>query len=154
MLEVGHKPADFTLPTDDGELSWSSLRGKPVVLFFYPRADTPGCTTESIDFTQRYGDFQALGVEVIGGSADSVKAQCKFRDKHGLGVRLLSDPDHVILEPWGVWGEKTLYGRKSMGIIRTTLVFDADGVLVHRWNRVRVKGHVDKVYDKVAELFG
>ena len=153
MLEVGDKPQDFTLDSDDGQVHWASLRGKPVVVFFYPRANTPGCTTEAIGFTERYAEFAARGVEVLGGSADSVAKQCKFRDKHGLGVRLLSDPEHTVLEPWGVWGEKTLYGRKSMGIIRTTLLFDAQGTLVHRWNKVRVKGHVDKVFDKASELF-
>lgn len=154
MLEVGDQPEDFTLTDDHGnEVQWSALRGKPVVIFFYPKASTPGCTTEACAFTDLGADFAERGVAVFGASADSVKRQANFRDKHGLGMPLLSDPDHVILEPWGVWAEKKNYGRTYMGIVRSTFVFDAQGTLVHKWSNVRVKGHAEAVLAKVDELF-
>jgi peroxiredoxin Q/BCP len=155
MLDVGDRPQDFTLTNDRGEpVAWADLRGRPVVVFFYPKANTPGCTKEAIAFTALKTEFDALGVTVVGGSADSVKAQGNFRDKHELGVPLLSDPDKVVLEPWGVWAEKKNYGRTYMGIVRSTFLFDADGVLVEAWRNVRVNGHADKVLARARELVG
>ncbi len=146
MLEVGQKPAGFTLLQQDGTpVSWDSLRGQAVVIFCYPRASTPGCTTEACDFRDASAELASLGVQTLGLSADKVPAQKKFADKFSLTYPLLSDPEHVVLEPWGVWGEKVLYGKVSMGIVRTTFWFDASGTLVRRWNKVRVAGHVDDV---------
>jgi peroxiredoxin Q/BCP len=154
-VEAGFRPDDFTLTDDAGNLvTWSGLRGAPVVVFFYPRANTPGCTTESIAFSRLEPEFRAIGVRVIGASADSVKAQCSFKEKHALTVPLLSDPDKVVLTAWGVWGEKTLYGKTSMGIKRTTFLFDADGALVHVWNSVKVDGHAEKVLERARALVG
>lgn len=148
MLAVGQSPADFTLPDQDGNaVAWSSLRGRPVVVFCYPKADTPGCTTEACGFRDLAAEFAAAGVTVLGLSADAPAAQKRFATKHGLGYPLLADPEKQVLVPWGVWGEKTLYGRVSMGIVRTTFLFDAEGRLVRRWDKVKVAGHVDAVLD-------
>lgn len=146
MLEPGQTPADFTLPDQTGApLTWSSLRGRPVVVFFYPKASTPGCTQEACDFRDLRATFDAIGVTVIGASADAPKAQAKFAEKHTLPFPLLSDPDHVVLRPWGVWGMKKLYGRDYEGIVRTTVLFDAQGKVVQVWSPVKVAGHVDAV---------
>jgi peroxiredoxin Q/BCP len=154
MLDVGDRPEEFSLSDQNGnEVAWSSLRGKPVVVFFYPKANTPGCTKEACAFRDLGGEFGELGVQVIGMSADSVKRQSNFDAKFELGMPLLSDPDHVVLEPWGVWGEKKMYGKTHMGIIRSTFLFDADGVVVNAWPKVRVKGHVDAVLEAAREAF-
>lgn len=150
MLAVGDTVDDFNLLDQNGEtVQWSALRGTPVVVFFYPRANTPGCTKEACAFRDLQAEFEAAGATVIGVSGDSVKAQSNFTNKHDLNMPLLSDPDHVILEPWGVWGEKKMYGKTSMGIIRSTFWFDADGVVQQVWSPVRVKGHVDAVLEAV-----
>ncbi len=155
MLKIGDVPEPFTLPDQDGvPVAWTSLRGRPVVVFFYPRASTPGCTREACAFRDLAAAFGERGVAVIGVSADSVKAQARFRDKHALTMPLLSDPEHAILEPWGVWGEKKLYGKISMGIHRATFLFDADGKVAHAWPKVKVDGHVDEVLARVDALFG
>ena len=150
MLAVGDTVEDFTLLDQHGaEVRWSDLRGKPVVVFFYPRANTPGCTREACAFRDLRGEFEAEEVQVLGVSADSVRAQSNFATKHELAMPLLSDPDHAILEPWGVWGEKKMYGKTSMGIIRSTFLFDGEGVVRHVWSPVRVNGHVDAVLERV-----
>ena len=155
MIEAGATIAEFELQNDQGEtVRWSQFRGKPVVVFFYPRADTPGCTREACAFRDLRGEFEARGVNVLGVSGDKVAAQAKFRDKYSLTIPLLADPEHRIIEPWGVWKEKTMYGKKSMGIQRSTFVFDANGVLRHVWPNVKVDGHADAVLSKVTELFG
>ncbi|MEN0067456.1 MAG: thioredoxin-dependent thiol peroxidase [Myxococcota bacterium] len=152
MLVVGDTVDEFTLCDQNGnEVPWNAFRGKPLVVFFYPRANTPGCTKEACAFRDLSSEFEAAGARVVGVSADSVKVQSNFTNKHDLNMPLLSDPDHVILEPWGVWGEKKMYGKTSMGIIRSTFLFDADGVVQHVWSPVRVKGHVDAVLEKVCE---
>jgi peroxiredoxin Q/BCP len=153
MLAVGDTVPDFTLPDQTGApVSWASLRGKPVVVFFYPKADTPGCTKEACGFRDMRGEFERVGATVLGVSADSTKRQGAFSDKYDLNLTLLSDPEHVILEPWGVWADKKLYGRTSKGIVRTTVLFDADGRVAHVWSPVRVDGHVDKVLARVRDL--
>lgn len=153
MLEPGDKPKDFTLKDQDGhDVRWSDLRGRPVVVFFYPKASTPGCTKEACAFRDHREAFDQRGVRILGVSADSVKAQASFHDKYELTMPLLADPDHVILEPWGVWGEKKNYGRTYMGIKRSTFLFDAEGALLHVWPSVRVAGHVEKVLEKVDAL--
>jgi peroxiredoxin Q/BCP len=118
------------------------------VLFFYPRADTPGCTKEAIDFTRLKGAFAESDIEVLGISADPPSAQEAFRDKHKLSVPLISDEQHGMLEAYGVWGEKSLYGRTFLGIIRTTVLIGTDGRIIKVWRNVRVDGHADAVLDE------
>lgn len=152
MLSVGDTVEDFSLEDQTGtSISWSSLRGRPVVVFFYPKASTPGCTKEACAFRDLKGEFDAAGATVVGVSADSVKRQSNFTEKHGLNMPLLSDPDRRIIEPWGVWAEKKMYGRTSMGIVRSTFLFDAEGTVAKVWSPVRVAGHVDAVLDAVRE---
>ncbi|MEZ4317368.1 MAG: thioredoxin-dependent thiol peroxidase [Myxococcota bacterium] len=155
MLETGQTVADFTLEDHTGSpVRWADLRGKPVVFFFYPKANTPGCTTEACAFRDLRSEFDALGVQVFGISADSVKAQSGFAKKYELTMPLLADPDKVVLTPWGVWGEKKNYGKTYMGIKRTTFLFDAEGRVASVWENVRVKGHAEKVLDAARELVG
>jgi peroxiredoxin Q/BCP len=136
----------FSLPRDGGNsVSLQDFAGKKLVLFFYPRANTPGCTREAIDFTRLASDFAASGTAILGISADSLKAQESFRDKHKLAVPLISDERHEMLEAYGAWGEKSLYGRKFLGIIRTTVVIDATGRIAKVWRNVRVDGHAEEV---------
>lgn len=154
MLSVGDKPEDFALPDQAGdEVAWASLRGAPVVVFFYPKASTPGCTTEACGFRDLAEEFGALGVKVLGMSADSIKRQSNFDKKHTLGMPLLSDTDRTVLDAWGVWGKKKMYGKEYEGIIRSTFLFDGDGAVVHAWPKVKVKGHVDEVLATARSLF-
>ena len=153
MLDIGDVPADFVVKDDHGQdVRWKSLRKRPVVVFFYPRASTPGCTREACAFRDLGAEFAKLGVTVLGMSGDSVAAQAKFRDAQGLTYPLLSDPDHVVLDPWGVYGEKKLYGKTVKGILRSTFLFDKDGKVVKRWSPVKVDGHADKVLAEVAKF--
>lgn len=150
---IGSRAPAFSLPADDGsKVSLKDLGGKKIVLYFYPKDDTPGCTTEGIAFSALKKKFDAAGAVVLGVSKDSVEKHCKFRDKHGLTVRLLSDEDGGMLEAYGVWGEKSLYGRKFMGITRTTFLIDAKGVVRQIWPKVKVNGHADEVLAAVREL--
>lgn len=126
--------------------------GQKLVLFFYPRADTPGCTREAIDFTRLAGAFAAAGTAVLGISADPLKAQEKFRNKHDLGVPLLSDEQHEMLEAYGAWGEKSMYGKSFLGILRTTVLIGADGKVAKVWRNVRVDGHADAVLEAARSL--
>ena len=149
----GAKAPAFRLPRDGGDsVSLADYAGKKLVLFFYPRADTPGCTREAIDFTRLSGEFADQGTAVLGVSADSVKAQESFRDKHQLSVPLISDEKHEMLEAYEAWGEKSMYGRSFMGIIRTTILIGADGRIAKIWRNVRVDGHADEVLAAVREL--
>ncbi len=146
MLNTGDTVDDFSLLDQHGnEVNWASLRGTPVVVFFYPKASTPGCTKEACGFQDLTSDFDKIGVKVLGASADSVKRQANFALKQHLAMPLLSDPEKTILIPWGVWGPKKLYGREYEGIIRSTFLFDADGKVVQVWSPVKVKGHVEAV---------
>jgi peroxiredoxin Q/BCP len=136
----------FSLPRDGGgSVALADYAGKKLVLFFYPRADTPGCTREAIDFTRLESAFADEGAAVLGISADTVKAQESFRTKHQLSVPLISDERHEMLEAYGAWGEKSMYGRSFMGIIRTTVLIGADGRIAKIWRNVRVDGHADDV---------
>jgi thioredoxin-dependent peroxiredoxin len=145
-LSESVKAPAFHLPRDGGEsVSLADFAGQKLVVFFYPRADTPGCTREAIDFTRLKADFAAAGTAVLGVSADPVKAQEAFRNKHQLAVPLISDERHEMLDAYGAWGEKSLYGRKFMGIIRTTVLIGADGRVARLWRNVRVDGHADEV---------
>ena len=152
LAEGGAAPA-FRLPRDGGDsVSLSDFAGQKLVVFFYPRADTPGCTKEAIDFTRLKSDFVAAGTAVLGVSADPVKAQEAFRNKHQLAVPLISDERHEMLEAYGAWGEKSLYGRTFMGIIRTTVLIGTDGLVARVWRNVRVDGHADAVLEAARAL--
>ena len=145
-LVEGAAAPKFRLPRDGGStVSLSDFAGKKLVLFFYPRADTPGCTREAIDFTRLSEAFAASGTALLGVSADSLKAQEKFRDKHEIAVPLISDEQHEMLEAYGAWGEKSLYGRTFQGIIRTTILVGTDGHVARIWRHVKVDGHADAV---------
>ncbi len=145
LAEAVKAPA-FDLPRDGGgSVSLADYAGKKLVLFFYPRADTPGCTREAIDFTRLRSAFADCGTEVLGISADTVKAQESFRNKHQLATPLISDEHHEMLEAYGAWGEKSMYGRTFMGILRTTVLIGADGRIAKIWRNVRVDGHADEV---------
>ncbi|MBC7165205.1 MAG: peroxiredoxin [Roseovarius sp.] len=137
---------DVTLPRDGGEeVRLAALRGAPVVLFFYPRDDTSGCTREAVAFSKLKPEFDALGVRVFGISRDSVASHEKFRDKHGLSVPLLSDEAGDVCERFGVWKEKSMYGKKFHGIERSTFLIDAGGRIVREWRKVKVPGHAEEV---------
>ncbi|MGJ4889773.1 peroxiredoxin [Bradyrhizobium sp. HKCCYLRH3099] len=152
-LAEGAKAPAFKLPRDGGgTASLADYAGKKLVLFFYPKANTPGCTKEAIDFTRLSKDFAAAGTAVLGVSADSVKAQDNFRDKHDLAVPLISDETHEMLEAYGAWGEKSLYGRKFLGIIRSTVLIGADGRVAKVWRNVKVDGHADAVLAAAKQL--
>jgi peroxiredoxin Q/BCP len=146
QLVEGAKAPAFRLPRDGGEVvSLTDFSGKKLVLFFYPKADTPGCTREAIDFTRLSNDFAASGTAVLGISADPARAQEAFRDKHKLKVPLISDEKHEMLEAYRAWGEKSMYGRTFLGIIRTTVLIGDDGRIKRIWRRVKVDGHADEV---------
>jgi thioredoxin-dependent peroxiredoxin len=145
-LEAGDKAPNFKLATDDGGgASRAALKGKPFVLYFYPKDDTSGCTREAVDFTAAAAKFAKLGIPVIGVSKDSIASHEKFRKKHKLKITLASDPDIKAAEDWGVWVEKSLYGRKYMGMERATFLVDAKGAIAEAWHKVKVPGHVEAV---------
>jgi peroxiredoxin Q/BCP len=155
MLNEGDKAPDFDLPTDTGRVSLAALAalaGKAVVLFFYPKDDTPGCTTESVGFSQAKADFEAAGAVVVGVSKDTAAKHGKFRAKHGLTVELGSDADSDVIERYGAWVEKKLYGREYMGIDRSTFLIDGEGVIRRVWRKVKVPGHVQQVLEAARAL--
>lgn len=153
MPEISEPAPDFTLPvTGGGEVTLSDQRGSPVVLFFYPRDDTPGCTKESIGFSATLSDFEAAGARVFGISRDTMAKHDKFVAKHALTVPLLSDEDGSVTEAYGVWVEKNMYGKKSMGIERATYLIDAQGKVAQVWRKVKVPGHVEAVLEAVRAL--
>jgi len=142
----GAKAPGFHLPRDGGgTVSLADYAGKKLVLFFYPRSDTPGCTREAIDFTRLKGAVTEAGAEVLGISADTIKAQESFRNKHQLSIPLISDEQHEMLEAYEAWGEKSMYGRTFLGILRTTVLIGTDGRIAKVWRNVRVDGHADEV---------
>lgn len=152
-LAEGQEAPAFRLPRDGGDVvTLADFAGRKLVLFFYPRADTPGCTREAIDFTRLVGAFAAAGTAVLGISADPLKAQEKFRDKHKLGVPLISDEKHEMLEAYGAWGQKSMYGKSFLGILRTTVLVGADGKVARVWRNVRVDGHADEVLEAARSL--
>lgn len=145
-LTAGDKAPAFRLATDDGaSVSRASLKGLPYLVYFYPKDDTSGCTREAIDFSAAAKAFDKLGILVLGVSKDSLESHRKFRAKHKLKIALGSDPDIAMAEAWGVWIEKSLYGRKYMGLERATFLVDDKGVIRHAWHKVKVPGHVDAV---------
>lgn len=152
-MDIGDKFPDFTLPRDGGsEVSLRDYKGKKLVLFIYPKDDTPGCTTESIAFTAALSDFDAENTAIVGLSKDTVAKHEKFIQKHDLGVPLLSDETGELIEKLGCWVEKNNYGKKYMGIERTTFLIDETGKVAQVWRKVRVKDHVAKVLDEVKSL--
>ncbi|MCL7997624.1 thioredoxin-dependent thiol peroxidase [Brucella sp. 21LCYQ03] len=151
--QVGDQAPDFALPSDNKDtISLSSLKGKPVVLYFYPKDDTSGCTKEAIAFSQLKPEFDELGTRVIGLSPDSAEKHAKFRKKHELTVDLAADEDKTVLEAYGVWLEKSMYGRKYMGVERTTFLIDSDGRIAKIWEKVKVDGHAQAVLNAVRAL--
>jgi len=143
---IGAKAPAFTLPRDGGgRLSLADFKGRKLVLYFYPKADTPGCTRESIAFSGLKKAFARADTDIVGVSADPVKAQDKFRDKHKLAIPLASDESHKMLTDYGVWGEKSMYGRTFMGITRATFLIGADGRIAQVWPKVKVDGHAEEV---------
>lgn len=149
----GSLAPDFELPADGGaSVKLSQLKGKIVVLYFYPKDDTSGCTTEAIDFTRLLPEFEAIGAVVIGMSPDSATKHDKFKAKHDLAVTLVADEDRNALEAYGVWVEKSMYGRKYMGVERSTVLIDSTGKIARIWRKVKVKGHADEVLEAAREL--
>ena len=153
LPEIGAPAPSFSLPaTGDATISLDGLVGRKVVLFLYPRDDTKGCTAEAIGFTEKLADFEAAGAVVLGLSADSIASHEKFVAKHDLGMALLSDEDAAVASAYGAWVEKSMYGRKFLGIERSTFLIDEIGILRQAWRKVRVPGHVDEVLDAVRTL--
>jgi peroxiredoxin Q/BCP len=151
-VEGGLAPA-FTLPRDGGaSVALSDYAGKKLVIFFYPRASTPGCTREAIDFTRLTPDFSAAQAAILGVSADPLKAQESFRDKHDLTVPLLSDETHAMLESYGAWGEKSMYGKSFQGVFRTTVLIGKDGKVARIWRNVKVDGHAEEVLEATRQI--
>nr|WP_321508829.1 thioredoxin-dependent thiol peroxidase [uncultured Celeribacter sp.] len=148
MLAQGAKAPDFTLPRDGGsDVTLSDLRGQKIVLYFYPKDNTPGCTTEALDFTALKQEFDAAGVAVFGISKDSVKKHENFCAKHSLGIPLLSDAEGTVCEDYGVWAEKKMYGKTFWGIVRATFLIEEDGTIAQVWPKVKVTGHAQEVLE-------
>ena len=155
VLKEGAKAPAFSMPTDGGgKIASKDLEGQNIVLYFYPKDDTSGCTKEAIGFTQALADFEAHNTVIIGVSKDTIAKHDKFKAKHDLGVILGSDEDGKVLEKYGVWVEKKLYGKVYMGIERATFLINEDGKIVKIWRKVRVPGHVEAVLEAVSELAG
>jgi thioredoxin-dependent peroxiredoxin len=145
-IAVGSKAPSFRLPRDGGgEVKLADFKGKTLVLYFYPKADTSGCTTEAKDFSKLSSQFAKAGAAILGVSADPVEKLDKFRDKHALTVALGSDETHAMLEAYGVWAEKSMYGRKFMGVLRNTYLIGPDGKIARIWEKVKVPGHAAEV---------
>jgi thioredoxin-dependent peroxiredoxin len=155
MLEAGTKAPPFTLPDQDGaHVSLQDLRGRWVVLYFYPKDDTPGCTVEACEFTAALPAFRGLDAEVFGCSADGASAHLKFIAKHKLGIKLLTDADRAVMKSYGAFGKKLMYGKQVEGVIRSTVLIAPDGSVAHHWATVKAAGHAEQVRSKLAELQG
>ena len=152
-LQIGDKAPDFTMPTDDnGSVSLKDYKGQSLILYFYPKDDTSGCTKQACSFTENLSQFNALDCTVLGVSKDSVAKHIKFKAKHDLTFPLASDENGDVCERYGVWGEKSMYGKKYMGIARTTFLIDGNGIIQHIWHKVKVPGHIDAVLEEVKAL--
>jgi peroxiredoxin Q/BCP len=155
MLEAGNKAPDFCLPNQDSEeICIRDFQGSWVILYFYPKDSTPGCTTEALDFTALKSEFEKLGAAIFGISPDSIKRHCNFIAKKELKITLLSDEDKEAAKAYGVWQLKKLYGKEYMGIVRSTFLVNPDGKIAHIWPKVKVKGHAQEVLEKLKELKG
>ena len=153
MVNIGEKVADFSVPaTGDKTLSLSDFKDKNLVVYFYPKDNTPGCTLEGQDFRDHYPEFQAANTEILGVSRDSLKSHERFREKQNFPFDLLADEDEALCRLFDVIHEKNMYGRKVMGVVRSTFLIDGDGVLRSEWRKVRVKGHVEAVLEAAKEL--
>lgn len=153
VIQVGEKAPEFSIKNQDGNhVNLSDMKGKWVVFYFYPRDLTPGCTTEAIDFTALKGDFDKEGAFILGVSPDTPEKHCRFIEKKSLGITLLSDEDHAIIEKYGAWQLKKFMGKEFMGVVRTTWIIDPDGNIAACWSPVRVKDHAQKVLTKLQEL--
>lgn len=152
-IEPGQEAPDFTLLSDNGEsFRLRDLRGRPVVLYFYPKDDTPGCTREACAFRDRKSEMEQLGAVVLGVSPDDVESHKKFREKYRLNFPLLSDTDHKVAEMYGAWTEKVRFGKRSMGIQRSTFLIDANGIVRKVWKNVKVDGHDEQVLEALKSL--
>jgi thioredoxin-dependent peroxiredoxin len=152
MLEVGKTAPAFTLQDSDGKpVSLKDFKGQQVVVYFYPKDNTPGCTQEALDFNAMLKKFEKVDAVILGVSKDSIESHCKFRNKHSLKLTLLSDPEGAMIEKYGAWGEKNNYGKKYMGIIRSTVVVGADGKIKAVFPKVKVAGHAEKVLEALKE---
>jgi peroxiredoxin Q/BCP len=152
-IEAGQRAPGFTLTADDGsKVRLADLKGRADVLYFYPKDDTPGCTREACAFRERQAEIQKSGAVVLGVSGDSIASHGKFRDKYGLNFPLLADERHEVAEKYGAWREKNMYGKKSMGIVRSTFLIDATGKVAKVWKQVRVDGHDAQVLEALGEL--
>ncbi len=153
FLEVGQVAPDFSAPDQEGKLvSLKDFLSQWLVLYFYPKDDTPGCTTEAIDFSQYASEFNQLNAKILGVSPDSEKSHCKFIAKHNLSIQLLSDPQHQVAESYGVWGLKKFMGKEYMGIIRSTFLINPQGKIAHIWTKVKTKGHGEIVLNQLRQL--
>jgi peroxiredoxin Q/BCP len=152
MIEEGKRAPSFRLDAaDGGKVALSDFVGRYVVVYFYPKDDTPGCTTEAKDFRDAAKKLKTLDAAVIGISKDSIESHCKFRDKHALNFALLSNPDGKVIEKYDAWGERNMYGRKFMGILRSTVVIAPDGTVVRHFPKVKVAGHVEEVLETIRD---
>lgn len=151
--QAGQQAPDFSTPNQNNDLvSLNDLSGQWVILYFYPKDDTPGCTTEAKDFTELYQEFSALKATILGVSPDSAKTHCKFIDKHNLSITLLSDPEHVLTESYGAWRLKKFMGKEYMGVVRSTFLISPDRIIAYAWPNVKAKGHAQAVLTKLQEL--
>ncbi|MEM6811042.1 MAG: thioredoxin-dependent thiol peroxidase [Pseudomonadota bacterium] len=151
-LNIGDKAPQFTLPTDgEGQVSLKDYKGEKLVIYFYPKDDTPGCTKESCSFNDHLKQFEKIGANIIGISKCSVKKHDKFKEKYGLNFPLASDEESDVCEKFGVWVEKSMYGKKYMGIERSTFIIDEKGKIEHMWRKVKVPGHVEEVLSALSE---
>ncbi len=155
MLKVGEKAPDFCLPDDQGKpVCLKDFLGKWVILYFYPKDNTPGCTTEAKEFSELVHEFEKLNAVIMGISKDSVESHKKFRERHQLKVILLSDVERKVIEAYGAWQLKKRFGKESYGVVRCTYIIDPHGKVAHIWKSVRAKGHAAKVLEKLKELTG
>ncbi|MBN1331240.1 MAG: thioredoxin-dependent thiol peroxidase [Candidatus Heimdallarchaeota archaeon] len=154
-IKVGNQAPDFCLPDkDNNEICLKNFKGKWIILYFYPKDNTSGCTLEAIDFTKSLPEFEKLNAIVLGISPDSSKSHQKFVDKHELKVQLLSDENQKVLEKYGVWQEKSMYGKSYMGVVRSTILIDPNGKIAEIWEKVKVADHVESVKSRLKELQG
>jgi peroxiredoxin Q/BCP len=153
MVKAGDKAPQFCLPDKDGsKVCLKDFKGKWVVLYFYPKDNTSGCTLEAIHFTKARDAFRKIGSEIVGVSPDSMESHCGFADKHNLEITLLSDTEHKVLESYGAWQKKKMYGREFWGVVRSTFLIDPEGKVRHAWRKVKVAGHVEEVQNQLTEL--
>ncbi|MEC0249371.1 thioredoxin-dependent thiol peroxidase [Paenibacillus chitinolyticus] len=151
-INTGRQAPDFELPANNGQqVKLSDFKGKKVVLYFYPKDMTPGCTTQACDFRDKHTEFESLNAVILGVSTDSLKRHEKFIDKYSLPFLLLADEDHAVAEIYGVWKEKSMYGKTFMGIERSTFLIDEEGVLIKEWRKVKVKGHIEEALTYLKE---